>query len=383
MTAEEPSGRTPQQRRRRLLKLSAVLFVLLPTSLVIAYYGFVASNQYAAEVRFAVRSPEMSNANELLGVFAGAGVAGSTVTDSYILMDYLRSRQLLENLKEKLDLDAIFNSQKADPLYAFSVKDNPIEDFVDYWRSMVQLDFDTASRIIVLEVRTFDPKHTKMLAEEVLRLSEALVNRLSERARQDALRSARAEVARIEERLRKTLRRMRRFREVNQNVDPAQSVSAQVTRLSTIESQLNVEKAQLAAQMAFMNADAPAVQFTKAKIKALEAQAAEERLKFGKGQSDDTSGVSNLSRVVEDYQALATDLEFTQKAYLSAQTSLERARINADQQQRYLATFVPPSLPEKALYPQRVANSFVAAVLFLCAWAIGVLAVYSVRDHAL
>ena len=59
-----------------------------------------------------------------------------------------------------------------------------------------------------------------------------------------------------------------------------------------------------------------------------------------------------------------------------------KARIDASQQQRYLATFVRPSLPQEALYPKRLLNTFIVFAGSLLLWALGVLVAYSIRDHA-
>lgn len=376
--------RTPQQQRRLALKLSAILFVLLPSILAGTYYAVVAADQYAVEVRFAVRGAEGSSGSDILGMFTGLSTAGSTVVDSYVLMDYLHSRQILEHLHERINLEEIYNSDRADFLTAFNVASEPIEYFQKYWKSMINVDFDPTTNIIVVEVRTFAPEHSEKLAEAILALSEALVNQLSERSREDALKIARNEVQRMETRLREQLRKMRDFRERNQAIDPAQTVTAQVTQLSALETQLNAEKAQLAAQRAFMNDRAPAIQVTRAKIAALEKQVAAERARLGKGGiTSPPQASSTLSEVVEDYQALATELEFSQKAYISALTSLEQARLTASKQQRYLAVFVTPSLPQQALYPNRILNIAIVVILSLCIWAVFVLLAYAIRDHAM
>lgn len=374
---------SPQTLRRRWLYLSAFLFVVVPSLLAGFYYNVVAADQYSVEVRFAVRGADGAASSDVLSMMTGVSTAGSTITDSYILMDYLRSRQLLEDLKTRVDFNAIYNSPRADVLATFPVKDRSIEKFVEHWRAMTQIDFDTTSKIIIMEIRSFQPEHSEQLAAETLKLSEALINRLSERSRQDALRSANAEVERMEERMRKSLSTMRAFREKSQDIDPTKSAAAQLGRLSEIESLLNAEKTRLSTQSSFMSPDSPAVQFTKSKIEALEKQVAAERAKLGQGAGANGTGVGTMSSVVEDYQALATEMEFAQKAYLLSQQSLEQARITASQQQRYLATFVSPSLPQEALYPQRIINTGIAFLLSFCIWLIVVLIVYGVRDHAL
>jgi capsular polysaccharide transport system permease protein len=67
--------------------------------------------------------------------------------------------------------------------------------------------------------------------------------------------------------------------------------------------------------------------------------------------------------------------------YQSALSSLEQARAEADRQQRYLAVFTTPSVPEDAVYPRRIQNIAMLIVIVVSIWGIGTLIVYSVRDH--
>ena len=61
--------------------------------------------------------------------------------------------------------------------------------------------------------------------------------------------------------------------------------------------------------------------------------------------------------------------------------ALDRARINADRQQVYIAGFVQPSLPEEALYPRRLRSVGIATFLCGAVWLIGAFIVQTVREH--
>ena len=377
----QPKSATPQQKRRRRLWMSAILFVLIPSLAATAYYSFVAANQYAVEVRFAVRGLDSAGGPDLLGMFTGAATSGSTLTDAYILMDYIHSKEILLRMSQEFNVQSVFNHPNADFWAAFSSPGAPTEVFLEYWKRMVRTSLDSSSRILTVEVRTFDPDDAVKVSQSILGLSEKLVNELSERSRQDAVHSANQEVARMEDRLRRSGEALRTFREKQQDIDPALTAQANLQRLSAIQSQINEARARLASQRSYMQETAPPVQFTLTQIKALEQQLKTERDRLGQGEETPGKAISTLSGVVEDYQSLMLEQDFAQKAYISAQSSLERARVTADQQQRYLGTFVPPRRPETAIYPMRMINIVVFAVLNLILWAIGVLAVYAVRDH--
>jgi capsular polysaccharide transport system permease protein len=66
-----------------------------------------------------------------------------------------------------------------------------------------------------------------------------------------------------------------------------------------------------------------------------------------------------------------------------AQDGLERARLRAEQQNLYISVFVPPSLPQEAKYPERLAFSFIIPVGLLILWGIFALIAAAVEDHRL
>jgi capsular polysaccharide transport system permease protein len=95
----------------------------------------------------------------------------------------------------------------------------------------------------------------------------------------------------------------------------------------------------------------------------------------------DRSRADTLSRQLGSYEQLDSERRFAEAAYQHTLLGLDQARANADRQQVYIASFVPPSLPEEALYPRRWRSLGVVALLAFAFWAIGGLTVQSIRDH--
>ena len=54
--------------------------------------------------------------------------------------------------------------------------------------------------------------------------------------------------------------------------------------------------------------------------------------------------------------------------YQHALEALDRARLNADRQQIFVADFVPPRLPEEALYPRRARSVAIAFMAGFVIW---------------
>jgi capsular polysaccharide transport system permease protein len=376
------AGRRPQRQRRRILIWSLVVCVLLPTALASLYFGLIASDQFVVEVRFAVRSSNGVQSGDALSLFGAIPNASSTVTDSYIVIDYLQSREFVDKLNERIGLRRIYARSEADYLSRFD-DTLSVEEFVKYWRKMLKAGFDVASQVVAVEVRAFTAQDAKKVATALLELSEELINEISARARTDAVRSSQQEVKRMEDLLRSHRGALRSFRDTQQEFDPTKQAEARYSLLGKLEEALSQAKTKLGNLRSFMGKDAPSVLVLNSEIASLERQVGEERAKLGKDEAPSARGRETLGGLVANYEELVVDREFAEKAYVSALASLERARVEADRQQRYVAAFVRPTLPEEALYPRRIVASITVFAIALVLWALSVLIVYAIRDHAL
>jgi capsular polysaccharide transport system permease protein len=137
--------------------------------------------------------------------------------------------------------------------------------------------------------------------------------------------------------------------------------------------------AQLATLRSFVKDEAPAVRVLKARIRSLETE--QRGLAREMTAPPSQQSAPALSQSLGSYDALEAEHKFAEAAYQHTLESLDRARDNADRQQLYIASFVPPSLAEEALYPRRWRSLGVVALLAFAVWAIGALAVQSIRDH--
>ena len=94
-----------------------------------------------------------------------------------------------------------------------------------------------------------------------------------------------------------------------------------------------------------------------------------------------TGSGDSLTKQLKTYEDLQTEQGFAEKAYLSTLASMERARVDADRQQRYLAVFISPSVPEDALYPERLHWIIIITLGSFIVWGISSLTMAGIRDH--
>ncbi|RVK29481.1 RkpR, polysaccharide export protein [Sinorhizobium meliloti] len=369
--------------RHAIIGASFVGLVAVPATLASLYMAFIAADQYHSTASFAVRSIEGGVSSDILGMFTQAS-GGSTVSDSYILMDYILSERMAADADRRFKLEEVYATRGLDYFYGIG-SDLPIEDKLDYWRDMVKVNFDHASGIMQVTVKAFEPKQAQEITEFIVNQSDSLVNSLSLSARNDVLRAAQDEVLAGEARLSKARAGLRDYRDKSQEISPEEGAKLAVQLIGSLEQQLTQLNADLATAKSQMSEDTPRIRVLKTRIESLEQQVAVERQRLGTGEgtsiSEDPNAPDVAGRIAE-FEQLETEREFAERAYTAALGSLEKARVDANNRQRYLALFIEPTLSQMAQYPTRLLNAFIVTLGLLFAWGIGVMGYYNIRDRA-
>ncbi len=383
---DEPQILVPQKRlrfRHKLLVATCALVVAVPTIATGTYMAFFAADQYHSTASFSVRSMDSAQASDILGVFTQAST-GSTSSDSYVLLDYIRSEKMVQRLETQFDLDAVFGRRGLDFFYGLA-GNLPIEEKVEYWRNMVDVSFDHTSGILNLEVKAFTPEDARAVAGFVVQESEKVINDLSLSARNEVLAASQQEVELAEERLARARAALQNFRAVSQEADPIEGAKLAAQLIATLEQRLVQLQTELQTALNQMGEDTPRIRVMRSEIESLEAQIEAERQRFGAGPAAKGSrngpASSGVAGRIQRYDVLETEREFAERTYTSALTSLERARMDVSGRQRYLAVFIEPTLSELSQYPSRIWNTILVFIACVFTWSLGAMAYYNIRDR--
>lgn len=358
---------------------SFLLMVLVPTIAAGLYYGLMVSDVYVSEAKFAVRGTAEklpSSSSAALAMFSSVSSMNSN-QEAYVLANYIQSRPLIEKMEKQVGVRDIFTRPDIDPLSRLSA-DAPAERLRRYWDKMVVASIDNLSGVLNLEVRAFRPQDALAIAQAILVESETLVNDISRRKRTDTVAFAREEVARAEKRLKDARIAIEEFRNESGTLDPVKSAEASSRVLIALRTQKMDFENEIATARRTLSESSPSVQILSSRLKAMNDQIATmESQLTSRGEGGDNPASRKLAR----YEGLELEREFAEKVYVLTLASLERSRIEADRQQLYLVTFVPPGLAERSLFPNRPAAT---AVVFACAiaiWSVLALLVAAVKDH--
>lgn len=358
-----------------LRALSFVTVVLLPMVTAAVYFFAVAADQYVAELRFTLSTVDVPRLDAL--PLAGNPAPSPAALESQILVQYIASRAIVDAIGSSLDLGRLFAPPQAD-WWSRLPRSAPIEDLVQFWQGQVDPFYDPATGTVTVRVRAFAPADALRLAQAIAAACEKLVNDLSLRARRDALQRAEAELTGAEARLTAVLDDIRRFREREGLVDPAKTAEADNLLATRLHDQLVTANAELATLRSYMANAAPTITVLLAHIRSLEAQ---QRLLAQQITGPRQGHSPTLAGVLDSYESLQSKQKFAEAAYQLALRGVDEARASADRQHVFIASFIPPSRPQAALYPRRWRSLGVVALMAFALWGIGGLTVQSVRDH--
>ena len=350
--------------------------VVVPTLLAAIYYGLIASDIYVSEAKFEVRTSEQSGVSGGLISSVFSGAAGeSSGEDAAIVDEYILSQDMLVQLDKRLNLRRHYSSSNVDFLSRLD-DDASQEDFLDYYRKRVQVSIDTSTNIITLDVQSFEPALSQKIANNIIELSEGLVNRLSQRIVEDTLSFARGEVNTAEDRVRKASNAITAFRSETLSMDPNAESKGALSIIANLEGKLAGARTELLDTRSFMRSDSPRVKLLQDKVRTLEKQIAHSRQSLA---SEDSS--HNYTQLINQYQPLVLEEELAKQRYSSTLNSLEAARAEAQRKQRYLLTFVQPKIPDEALLPERFKSTLIIFLSLCLAYAIGGLIWAAIKDH--
>ena len=360
-------------RRRRYLH-AAVTFALLvvaPTAASILYFNTFAADQYATEYRFAVRGRQDGGGTDTLGIMLGAGGALASSSDSFIVVDYMESLEMIRELNQRVDLNTIYAAPKADVLHRYW-GDPAAEELLDYWQGMIDAEFDMSRGIVTTTIWSFSEEDSLKIAREVLTLTRELVDQLSREARQEALAYADEQVALAAEQMRQARLAIQDFRSRENVIDPtadAVRIDEQISLLERARIELTTE---LETKIATKGANSAATEQLRERL-----QATERQLMLVEDSIDE-----QLPLQARIYEGLQTELEIARETFAAAHRARLEAEAVATQRQVYLSVYDTPKLAQTSLYPDRPIIAIIVLSLSLVIWGIFYVVSLNIRDAA-
>ncbi|MGF1765988.1 lipopolysaccharide biosynthesis protein [Enterovibrio makurazakiensis] len=347
-----------------------ILFVVLPVFIFALYQIFWASPRYESRTQIIVQQPDgMATMDAGMALLSGLGV-NTANSDTQLVKAYVYSNDMLEHLNSTLNLREHFESREADFFSRMHSWDT-IEDFVDYFASRVSVEIDEKSQVITVSAQSFTPSFATTLAKAIADKAEWYINNIGHQLAEAQLAFIKEEHTLIERRLKSAQSDLLKFQQQHNLLNPEAEGSALAKIAYGIEGQIAARKAELKALQSIMSPNAPQVVNLKNQINALQAQLKleKERLTTTSELRQSNTDVSlSVSEVLARYADLKIELELALKGFASSTISLEKSRIEAYRQLKYLVLVEEATNPEDNSYPTVIYNITLLAILLILAY---------------
>lgn len=353
----------------------------LPSLLVLLYLLLLAAPTYRTETRIIVRENSDSSSSVIPGLAAsllGGGIK-SSLEDAYILVDFLQSSALIEQIDTQLDLRAHYASPKLDFVRRLS-PDATAEALQKFYLRHVKISVIHESSIVTLQIDAFDPAFAQKLAQSLVTASEHAINDLNSRMIAAQTSLAERELVKTRSQLTSARRKLLEFQVANNIVDPTGEIGSRLTTLAGLDSRLVEKQAELRTKEQFLRDDAMELRTLRQEIGALEAQRAQENQRLLNPSATDSR---SMAAAAQAYEEVKLEADFALQAFTAALALDEKAKLDAARQAKFLLTISRPHLPQDHTFPAPLLGTLTAFILFSLIYGITRLILATIRDHTL
>ncbi len=362
-------------RVQQLKQSSFMWFVVLPSLLFSFYQIFIATERFESQAQIIVQQPDaMATMDAGMALLSGMGVPTGN-SDTELVKAYIYSNDMVKYLNQELNLRAHYSQDFIDYFSAIQTSDTRGE-LLNYFQERVEVIIDEKSGIITIYSQGFDGAYAQQLTQEIVKRAEWFINSIGHQLANAQLDFIQGEHANIEKRLALAQTNLLNFQQQYNLLDPTAEGIAMQQITYTLEGQITAKQTELKVTQAVMSSQSPQVLGLINELNALNAQLTSERNKLAQSGKEEMP-VSELLAKFTDYKV---KMELTLQAYTSSQISLEKSRIEAYRQIKYLIVVEQATLSEKSKYPDVFYNISLFIMLLSLAFGICKIIISTVKE---
>ena len=371
-----PTQETAQEALLQLKQKPFLSWVIIPFFIFAFYQIIWASERFESQAQVIVQQPDgMATMDSSMALLTGLGASSNTVSDTELVKAYIYSNDMLNYLDTTLALKEHYRQTHID-YFSRMHDDDTQEDFLEFYIDHVEVIIDSNSNIIQIYSQGFDENFAQQLTETIVKRAEWYINSIGHQLAEAQLTFIKGEHRLVEKKLESAQKNLLRFQQRYNLLDPTAEGIAMQQITYTLEGQISSKEAELKTLKAVMSDWAPQVASVKNQLSALKAQLINERNKL----SLESKEAISVSEILAGYTDLKIKMELALQAYTSSQISLEKSRIEAYRQLKFLITVESATQPEKSKYPDSFYNIALFILLSSLAFAIGRIIILTAKE---
>ncbi|WP_318520993.1 lipopolysaccharide biosynthesis protein [Photobacterium leiognathi] len=359
----------------RLTSSPFLVLVIIPTLIFAFYQNFWATERYESQAQVIVQQPDgMATMDTGLALLSGMGMPTSG-KDTELVKAYIYSNDMLNYLNKTLDLKAHYSQSTIDYFSRIHNSDSR-EELLEFYKKHINVYIDDKSGVVNIFSQAFTPDFSLTLTQTIVDRAEWYINSIGHQLAEAQLSFIKGEHQIVENKLEVAQKNLLNFQQRYNLLDPMAEGAAMQQITYTLEGQISEKQAELKGLKNIMSANAPQVITLQNTITALKSQLINERNKL----SADSEKNIPVSEILASYTDLKIKMELALQAYTSSQVSLEKSRIEAYRQLKYLVVVESATHPEQNKYPDVFYNVSLFALIISMLFTIVKIIILTIKE---
>ncbi|MDD8059347.1 lipopolysaccharide biosynthesis protein [Shewanella metallivivens] len=368
------------------------LFLVLPFVLFAFYQLVWAAPRYESRAQLIIQQPDgMSTMDPSMAILSGLGVGSSSMADTELVKAYIHSEDMLKYLQKEFNIQQHYH--EGGDIFSRLSSDATIEELLEYYTAHTLIEIDDKSGVIKILTQGYSPEFANQLTQAIVDRAEWYINSIGHQLADAQLEFIQGEHQKVETRLRDVQRNILAFQQKNNLLDPEAEGAAFQQITYGLESLIATKSAELKGLKSVMTAKAPQVVMLESELTALKNQLELERERLSlqrKGTNDSSNGnssdpslainMTSVSEILTQFADLKIELELALKGYTSSEISLDKARIEAYRQLKYLVVVESATLPQDNQYPKSIYNILLFLLFQLMLFGIGKIIIATAKE---
>ena len=155
---------------RENFKAALMIFFFL----TLAYLSFIQSNRYVSVAKIIVNQTQPI---ESQGNFGSAITPRTKNEDVQLIIEYIKSIEMMEYLDYSIDLRKIFSNENADIISRFSTNADK-DSLYKFYLKHIKVKTSPDNSILIIEVQSFNSEDSRKILEIIIRRSEEFINKI-------------------------------------------------------------------------------------------------------------------------------------------------------------------------------------------------------------
>jgi len=341
--------------------LQIILFVLVPTGLVVGYLSERAVPLFEAKSVISITKPAKDNSAGLGGLLGAVGGAGD-MSETFMAAAYIKSKALMDKLEDRMGLVSYLSSDALDPYTR--LREVPFLSLTkeDGFSSFVFSSIDIQTGLLTLYARAPEPDMAIEISEAVLELTVAQINKLSENLFKFSIALAQQSVVEAEVALTQAQTALTQLQIDSREANPKARVEGIYTIITKLEADLADIEDQLQEASGSSQNDDLFTQRLFTRKENIQGLIDRQRARLIDPPS---GGGLSLNRLLLDFELASLQLRIAEETLSTARLTLANTADDAALAQSQLLVVVPPKTSDYATLPNIPKTGFVSFLVFL------------------